>query len=86
MNGNATYLPRKEQEPTGTIRQQNQIPVLVSKHQQKEKFATGVADDSGAPSLANISTNFNFRNNSIRLFSWAWGKMIHEKNLKQKIS
>jgi hypothetical protein len=36
------------------------------------KFDTGVVDTGGAPSLANLSAKF----------SGAWGKMIHEKNLK----
>ncbi len=57
-------------------------------------FATGVIDTGGkfatggAPWLANISANF--RKNLEWLlnyfFSGAWGKVIHEKNLKQKIS
>jgi hypothetical protein len=38
------------------------------------KFATGVLDTGGVPSLV------NFQN-----LSGAWGKMIHEKNLKQNI-
>jgi hypothetical protein len=48
------------------------------------KFAAGVADASGA--LANISTNFQKIKMTRMLFSGAWGKMYHEKNLKQKIS
>ncbi len=51
-----------------------------------DKFATGVNDTGDAPWLANISANF--RKNS----KWSYcycqglgGKMIHEKNLKQKI-
>jgi hypothetical protein len=33
--------------------------------------------------LCNFSKKFHM---TVRLFSGAWGKMIHEKNLKQKIS
>jgi hypothetical protein len=49
------------------------------------KFATGVVDTGGAPWLANISANF--RKKSIRS-KWntlgLGGKLIHEKNQKQK--
>ncbi len=44
------------------------------------KFATSVVDTSCATWLANISTNF-WKNLKQPL---CWGKMIHEKNLKQK--
>ncbi len=51
------------------------------------KFAAGVNDTGGAPWLANISANFRKKFEMIlMLFSGAWGKVIHEKNLKQKIS
>ncbi len=50
------------------------------------KFATGVVDTGGAPWLANISANFRKFKMILMLFSGAWGKVIHEKNLKQKIS
>ncbi len=49
------------------------------------KFATGIFDTGGAPWLANISANFRKKFELIlMLFSEAWGKVIHEKNLKQK--
>ncbi len=52
-----------------------------------KKFATGVVDTSGAPWLANISTNFQqIWNDPNNIFRGACRKMIHEKNLKQKIS
>ncbi len=44
------------------------------------KFATGVVDNGGAPGLENISKM------TLMLFSGAWGKMIREKNLKEKLS
>ncbi len=46
-----------------------------------------LGDTGGAPWFANISTCFwtKFRM-ILMLFSEDWGKMIHEKNLKQKIS
>jgi hypothetical protein len=50
------------------------------------KFATGVVDTGGAPWLANISANFRKNWNALMLFSGAWGKVIHGKNLKQKLS
>ncbi len=50
------------------------------------KFATRVIDTGGAPSLANLSTNF-FEKFEITLilFPGAWGKVIHEKNLNQNL-
>jgi hypothetical protein len=43
-------------------------------------FATGLP-----PSLANISGNKKKNEMTLMFFSGAWGKMIHEKNRKQKI-
>ncbi len=49
------------------------------------KFVTRVIDTVGAPSLANISADFWKKLEiTLMLFSGAWGKTIHEKNLKQK--
>jgi hypothetical protein len=48
------------------------------------KFATGVVDNGDAPSLANISEK-KFET-VLMGYSVAGGKLIHEKNLKQKIS
>jgi hypothetical protein len=42
------------------------------------KFATGVVDTGGT-----LTCEFEM---TLVLFSGAWGKVIHEKNLKQKIS
>ncbi len=51
------------------------------------KFATGVVDTGGVPWLVNISANFRKKfEMTLVLFSGAWGTVIHEKNLKQKIS
>ncbi len=51
------------------------------------KFAACVDDIGGAPSLTNISPNFQKKiEMTLLLFSETWGKMIHEKNLKQRSS
>ncbi len=51
----------------------------------RRQFATIVIDSGGAPWLANISGNFRKKIEMIlRLLSGALGKVIHEKNLKQK--
>ncbi len=47
----------------------------------------GNSDTGGAPRLANIFVNFSKKfEMTLMLFSGAWGKVIHEKNLKHKIS
>jgi hypothetical protein len=54
------------------------------------KFTTGVVDTSNLPTmsnlpLANISLNFRKKFEMTQmLFSWAWGKMIHEKKPEAK--
>ncbi len=55
----------------------NLLPVSTTPAVQVAKFAAGAVDTSGAPSLSNIT---------LMLYSGAWEKMIHEKNLNQKIS
>ncbi len=50
------------------------------------KFAAGVVDTGGAPRLANICEFSKKFEITLMLFSGAWGKVIHENNLKQKIS
>jgi hypothetical protein len=50
------------------------------------KFVAGVDDTGGAPWLANISANFWITWNGPNGSLWGIGKMIHEKNQKQKIS
>ncbi len=52
------------------------VPVAKFAAGVVDKFAIGVVDTGCAPSLAR---------KFVMLFSGAWGKMIHEKNLKQKI-
>jgi hypothetical protein len=48
------------------------------------KFAAGVVDDTGTCEyLREFSNKFEM---ILLLLSGAWGKVIHEKNLKQKIS
>jgi hypothetical protein len=47
------------------------------------KFAAGVVDTGGQPLAANISKKFE---TALMVYSGAWGKLIHEKNQKQKIS
>ncbi len=51
------------------------------------KFATGDVDTGGAPLLANISANFRKKFETVLMgYSGAEGKLIYEKNQKQKIS
>jgi hypothetical protein len=56
------------------------------------KFAAGIVDTGGkfatggAPGLANISENFRKNSNDPNVIFRGLGKVIHEKNLKQKIS
>ncbi len=51
------------------------------------KFATGVVDIGGAPLLANIFANFRKKFQTVLMgYSGDEGKLIHEKNHKQKIS
>ncbi len=46
-----------------------------------------VNDTVGAPWAANISPNFQKKiEKALILYSGAWGKLIHEQNLKSKIS
>jgi hypothetical protein len=49
------------------------------------KFAAGVIDTGGETWLANTFGNFRKTWNDPIVILKAWGKMIHEKNLKQKI-
>jgi hypothetical protein len=59
-------------------------------------FATGVNDTGGNLPPASLTPAANKWNNIrefskkfeiiLMLLSWAWVKVIHEKNLKQKIS
>jgi hypothetical protein len=50
------------------------------------KFSPGVVDTGGAPGLANISEFSKKFEMILMSLSGAWGKVIHEKNRKQKIS
>jgi hypothetical protein len=51
-----------------------------------KKFATGIVDTGGAPCLSNISANFRKKFGTVLMeYSGAEGKLIHEKNQKQKI-
>jgi hypothetical protein len=51
------------------------------------KFANGVVDTGGTPSHSKYLHDFFFKfEMNLMLFSGAWGEVIHEKNLKQKIS
>jgi hypothetical protein len=50
-------------------------------------FVTGVVDTGGKPSAANISKNFQTKFETVLMeYSGAGGKLIREKNQKQKIS
>ncbi len=62
-------------------------PVSTTTVVQAAKFAAGVIDTVGAPWLANLYENLWKKfEKTLMLFLGAWGKMIHEKNLKQNIS
>jgi hypothetical protein len=61
-------------------------PVLTTPAILVAKFAAGIVVTGGAPRIVNISANFEKFEMTLMLFSGAWGKMIHGKNLKQKIS
>jgi hypothetical protein len=51
------------------------------------KFATCVVDTRGVPLLANISANFRKKFETLLMgYSWAGGKLTHEKNQIKKIS
>jgi hypothetical protein len=63
---------------------ENSLTVLLTP--ALPKFATVVVDTSGTTSLDNIFVNFRKIEMTLLLFSGAWGKIIDEKNLKQKIS
>ncbi len=62
----------------------NLSPVSLTQGELVAKFAPGVVDTGGAPGLANISEFSKKFEMILMSLSWAWGKVIHEKNLKQK--
>ncbi len=50
-------------------------------------FATGVVDTGGKPLAAKISANFSKKfETALMVYLGNWGKLIHEKNQKSKIS
>jgi hypothetical protein len=65
----------------------NLPPVSTTLTKLVAKFAAGVVDTGGQPRDANISANFRKKfETALMVYSGAWGKLIHEKNQKQKIS
>ncbi len=60
-------------------------PVSTTLVKLVAKFATSVVDTGSAAWLANISANFRKNWNSPNGILWGWGKLITEKNQKQKI-
>ncbi len=50
------------------------------------KFATGVVYMGGQPWAANISEFSKKFETALMVYSGTWGKLIHEKNQKQKNS
>jgi hypothetical protein len=63
--------------------------LLVSLTSLVAKFATGVIDTAGKFSLIpkvylDLTPHLKKIEMTLKLFSGAWGKMIHEKNPKQK--
>ncbi len=62
-------------------------PVSTTLAKLVAKFAAGVVDTGGAALHANISANFRKKFETVLMgYSRAGGKLIHEKNQKQKIS
>ncbi len=62
-------------------------PVSTTLEKLVANFAAGVIDTGGAPWLANISANFRKKFETVLMgYSGAGGKLIHEKNQKQKVS
>ncbi len=64
------------------------VVVDTSSNDTGGKFAAGVVDTGGAPWIANTVYRQIFKKIWIGLngILWGWGELIHEKNLKQKIS
>jgi hypothetical protein len=65
----------------------NLPPASTTQGELVAKFAAGVFDTSGAPLTCDYLCEFSKKfEMTLMLLSGAWGKVIHEKNLKQKIS
>ncbi len=65
----------------------NLPPVSTTLGKLVAKFALGVVDTGGKPWFANISASFRKNLKTVIMgYSGAGGKLIHEKNQKQKIS
>ena len=64
----------------------NLPPVSTTQGELVAKFATGVIATGGKSPVANLREFSKKFEMILMLLSGAWGKVIHEKNLKQKIS
>jgi hypothetical protein len=60
------------------------VSTTLAKLVAKFATATGVFDTGSAPLLTNISGNFENIRNGPKEYSGAGGKLINEKNQKQK--
>jgi hypothetical protein len=78
-------LPPVSLTPVSLVLVANLPPISTTLAELVAKFTASVIDTGGAPSLVNVSTYFRKKfEMTLVLFSVAWGKMIHEKKLKQK--
>jgi hypothetical protein len=83
----ASLTPAANLPPVLLTSVANLPPVSTTQGELVAKFAAGIIDTGGAPWLASIPANFRKKFEMIlMLLSGAWGKVIHEKYLKQKIS
>jgi hypothetical protein len=61
-------------------------PVTTTLQNLVAKFAAGVVDTGGQPLAVNLREFLKKFETALMVYSGAWGKLIHEKNQKQKIS
>jgi hypothetical protein len=76
-------LPPVSLTPVSLVLVANLPPISTTLAELVAKFAAGVVDTGDAPSLVSAYFRKQFKMTLV-LFSGAWGKMIHEKKLKQK--
>jgi hypothetical protein len=93
------YLPPVSMKPVANLRPVLLIPVAICRrcHWYRRQFATGVIDTGGnllpvlLTPVVHLDLQISPRSSkkfemTLMLLSGAWGKVIHEKNLTQKIS
>jgi hypothetical protein len=57
--------------------------IFAAKSNTGGKFATGVVDTAGCPLTCEYLREFS-KNFKMTLLVHAWGKMVHQKNVKKK--